>query len=85
MFVLSLVVRAAADGLAQSNPLAKVVDAGRYHTCALTTAGGVECWGVNIENQLGDGTQNDRSVLVACTASRAASRSSPWATGTVAP
>jgi alpha-tubulin suppressor-like RCC1 family protein len=37
---------------------------GYLHGCALTTAGGVQCWGYNGFGQVGDGTTNDRRVPV---------------------
>ena len=63
-FVLSVVlagtllVLAACQGSGAAKGL-QAIAAGSKHTCVITEAGGVKCWGWNHRGQLGDGTQKD--------------------------
>ncbi len=55
--------RTPVDVVRLDSPIAAIT-AGLGHTCALTTAGGIKCWGGNSYGQLGDGTRTVRLVPV---------------------
>jgi len=43
---------------------ATAIAAGRFHSCALTMAGGARCWGQNVNGQLGNNSENDSAKPV---------------------
>ena len=49
----------------QLDPTATQIAAGRLYSCALTTGGGVQCWGNNVYGQLGIGSTTQSLTPVA--------------------
>lgn len=59
-------------------PLAfRQVSAGGYHSCGVTSANRLYCWGYNASGQLGDGTITNRSRSALGSASGPSARASP--------
>jgi len=52
-----------ADVVGLTNGVAAIAGGGA-HSCALTTAGGVKCWGNNFSGQLGDNSRTERLTAV---------------------
>jgi alpha-tubulin suppressor-like RCC1 family protein len=58
-----VVAQPAAAAVAQVNNII-AIDAGTYHTCAVTNISGVECWGNNTSGQLGNSVMTQSSIPV---------------------
>jgi alpha-tubulin suppressor-like RCC1 family protein len=63
LLLLALLASPATRAQAQLGDISAIA-VGTVHTCALTTSGGVKCWGVNSAGQLGDNSTITRPLPV---------------------
>lgn len=56
---------ARSDPSEEVTPAPLPISAGGLHTCAVVAGGGVKCWGLNRDGQLGNGTTSDATTAVA--------------------
>lgn len=52
------------SGTVAAAPIIQSVNAGYWHTCAMTEGGGIKCWEWNRYGRLGDGTTENRLTPV---------------------
>ncbi len=64
ILVLSITISSCGSNQLSEDTQFVAIAAGADHTCALTSAGGVKCWGDNTYGQLGDGTTSNRTTPV---------------------
>lgn len=69
----TLTARTSPTPIADAITLWKAVDAGVTHTCAISEAGDLLCWGANSRGQVGDNTTDNRSLPTPIT------KAGPWA------
>ena len=64
MVLTTMVLLLSSQAEAQLSEPVTQISGGQYFACALTTSGGVKCWGDNHDGQLGDSSNSDRPIPV---------------------